>query len=839
MTPTRVTNPTVDERGDTLLEVLLALLVLGIAALAILLAFTTSIIGSSEYRQLSTVDTVLRSAAESATTQIQQDKAPLWASCIDKATISFASPNYVPPSGYNATVSSITYWNAATSSFGACSANGVGSNSALLVQVTVTYKGSTYSISFVVDDPQTPPIKVSGAATHLVFIGQPGSTISGSPISPPPVVAVEDAANVIVTSDLSPVHIAITPGTGTSGAVLSSNCSGIEFYGVVTFSNCSISMTGSNYTLTATDGILTQAISATFNITPAPASQLVFTKVPSGGQTASTTATSGPYQVQEQDLYGNPIAAGSPVTITLATSSPGTTTGGAPFFSPSASGSAGSAVTSVTIPSGSSTSPNFYYSDTLGGSPTLTASNPMLINATATITVTPTAATSLIFTTPPPSATSTSTHFTVVVAEVDAYGNAETGDSSTNVTLTATSGSSFSCSKSSPAKLTNGSVTFTNCIYATSGSSYTLTASSGALSPATATTTVLGPASKLVYTTPPPSSISAGTLFSVVVAEEDSASNVEAGDSSTLLNLHASGSGGGFSCATTPTRVTNGVATYSNCSYTVASGTPYTLTDSSGILTSATATTSVVSTPTKLAFTTSPPAATAAGTSFSVVVAEEDTFGNTVTSDSTTAVALSANNGGGGFSCSVAPTQVTNGVASFTGCTYTVAAASPYILTGSSSGLTSATANTTVAGAPAKLVYTTAPPAAATAGATFGVVVAEQDVFGNTETTDSSTVLTLTANNGGGGFSCTTTPTHVSLGIATYANCSYTVSSATPYTATAASGALTSATATTTVSIGPAAKLVYTTRAAGLHDGRIHLQRRGRRAGCLRQHRDR
>ena len=230
---------------------------LGIAALAILLAFTTSIIGSSEYRQLSTVDTVLRSAAESTTTQIQQDSSTMWASCVNKSTISFASPNYVPPSGYTATVSSITYWNAATSSFGACSANGVGSNSALLVQVTVTYKGSTYSISFVVDDPLTPPVTQSGAATHLVFIGQPGSTISGSPISPPPVVAVEDAANVIVTSDLSPVHIAITPGTGTSGAVLSSNCSGIEFYGVVTFSNCSISLTGSNYTLTATDGILT------------------------------------------------------------------------------------------------------------------------------------------------------------------------------------------------------------------------------------------------------------------------------------------------------------------------------------------------------------------------------------------------------------------------------------------------------------------------------------------------------------------------------------------------------------------------------------------------------
>ena len=496
-------------------------------------------------------------------------------------------------------------------------------------------------------------------------------------------------------------------------------------------------------------------------------------------------------------------------------------------------------MTSVTIPSGSATSPSFYYSDTLGGTPTLTASNATLIDATATITVTPTAATSLIFTTPPPSATSTSTHFTVVVAEVDAYGNTETSDSSTNVTLTATNGSNFTCTTHSPARLTNGSVTFSNCIYATSGSSYTLTATAGALTPATATTTVVGPASKLVYTTPPPSSTSAGTLFNVVVAEEDSAGNVEAGDSSTLLNLHASGSGGGFSCTTTPTRVTNGIATYANCSFTIASGTPYTLTDSSGILTSATATTSVVSTPAKLAFTTSPPVATAAGTSFSVVVAEQDTFGNTVTSDSGTAVALSANNGGGGFSCSVTPVQVTNGVASFTGCTYTIPGAAPYTLTGSSAGLTSATANTIVTGAPTKLVYTTAPPAATTAGATFGIVVAEQDVFGNTETTDSSTVLTLSANNGGGGLSCTTDADarderhrHLHqlqlhdlerralhrdrrLGLAHLGH--------------GDDDGLHRARGE--------ARLHHC--AASLHGGRIHLLRRRRRAGRLRQHRDR
>ena len=811
VTPSTRTTPPHGEEGDTLLEVLLALLVVGLGAVAILLAFSTSITGSSDYRTLSSVDTVLRSAAESATSQIQQQPASAWAcspSTTDATAVAFTSATgYVLPAGYTSQPLSVQYWNPSTSAFtSTCVAN-----TAQLVQLTITYQGVNYSISFVVDDPQTRPISAAGAAKQLAFIGQPGSTITGSSISPPPVVAVEDAAGNIVTSDLSPVDITIKPGTGAAGATLSSDCSGIEFYGVVTFSNCSISTLGTGYELTATDGTLTSATSTPFDITPAPASQLVFSKVPTGSQTASPTASSGAYQVQEQDLYGNAITATSPVTVNLATSSPGTTLGGTPFFSLSTGGSTLSAITSVTIPTGSSTSPSFYYSDTLAGTPTLTASNPTLIDATTTSSVAPTAAVSLVFTTPPPTTTSTSTHFTVVVTEEDAYGNAETGDSTTNVTLTATAGSNFTCSTHSPARLSSGSVTFSNCDYPTSGSLDTLTASSGSLTPATATTTVVGPASKLVYNTAPPSSVATGAPFSVVVAEEDAAGNVEAGDSATSLSLAANHGGGGFSCSTSPTRVTNGVATYSGCSYTIASATPYTLTASSGFLTSATATTSVVSTPSKLVFTTAPPTSTEAGSSFNVVVAEQDAFGNTVTTDSSTAVTLAANNGGGGFSCAVAPTQVTNGIASYSGCTYTIASATAYTLTASSGSLTPAAASTTVAGTPTRLTYSTPPPTSTSAGTTFTVVVTEQDGFGNTETTDSTTSVSLSANNGGGGFACGTSPTHVTNGVATYSNCAYTVSSVTPYTLTAAATSLTSASATTTVSIGSPSKLVYTT----------------------------
>ena len=125
-----------------------------------------------------------------------------------------------------------------------------------------------------------------------------------------------------------------------------------------------------------------------------------------------------------------------------------------------------------------------------------------------------------------------------------------------------------------------------------------------------------------------------------------------------------------------------------------------------------------------------------------MVVAEQDTFGNVETGDSSTALTLGANNGGGGFTCATTPSHVTAGVATFSNCRYTVASVTAYTLTAASAGLTSATANTTVSpGAATKLVYTTAPPASTTAGSTFSVVVAEQDAIGNVETADSSTAL--------------------------------------------------------------------------------------------------
>ena len=88
---------------------------------------------------------------------------------------------------------------------------------------------------------------------------------------------------------------------------------------------------------------------------------------------------------------------------------------------------------------------------------------------------------------------------------------------------------------------------------------------------------------------------------------------------------------------------------------------------------------------------------------------------------------------------------MTNGVATYTGCRYTVASATAYTLTASSAGLASATATTTVVAGHGDQARLHDRAARRDDGRhdRSRVVVAEQDAFGNTETGDSSTPLSL------------------------------------------------------------------------------------------------
>jgi hypothetical protein len=92
------------ERGDTLIEVLIAVVIIALAVVPLLGALVTSLTGSAEHRSLAAIDTVLKSFAEAAKYDIQLQpvtptSAPLFKNCATTTSyriVSMPSPTSGP-----------------------------------------------------------------------------------------------------------------------------------------------------------------------------------------------------------------------------------------------------------------------------------------------------------------------------------------------------------------------------------------------------------------------------------------------------------------------------------------------------------------------------------------------------------------------------------------------------------------------------------------------------------------------------------------------------------------------------------------------------------------------
>ena len=175
------------ESGDTLIEILVAITIFGLAGVALLGAFGVSIAGSAEHRSLATLDTVMKSFAEEATYQIQLSSSPYFTECATPSGTSSSSPSYVnytnpsrplndytPPANYSVQITSMSFWNPPTRSFeqyysssgGAVVSCTIGASAPQLITITATGpgKGSNFisnSISFVVQNPNFDSLSAS------------------------------------------------------------------------------------------------------------------------------------------------------------------------------------------------------------------------------------------------------------------------------------------------------------------------------------------------------------------------------------------------------------------------------------------------------------------------------------------------------------------------------------------------------------------------------------------------------------------------------------------------------------------------------------------------------
>ncbi|MGO8860838.1 MAG: type II secretion system protein, partial [Acidimicrobiales bacterium] len=446
MTPRR------SESGDTLIEILIAITILGIAGIALLVGFATAITNSSVHRQLATLDASARASTSEVIAQVQASQDKVFGSCPSTYTPTWSLTGTFTVSAY-----SYQYWNGLSwvpgnsytwngSGWTTVSTNPTNCTTYGPQQWTMTItNGSTSNpqirtVNTVVYDPNAPGTNPGGAATQLVFLqpttATPGTGTVGAAVNPQPLVAIEDVHNQIVYSDASSVSLKIV--TGPTGGTLSSSCSAVENDGIFSFGDCSLSAVGS-YTLQAvdTDGLTTASSApAPYSISAAPPAQLVFTTSPVSG-VASQSAALGKITVTQEDYQGNPVNAGAGgTTVSLSSNTAGTY-----IFNTTQLATTPIGPTSVVIPSGSS-SVSFYYGDTKKGTPTIQASSIGLQSATQVETVSAGSASKVTITPSPTSASASSTtNMTLGLQLTDAFGNTTTAGTG-GVTLTLSSNSS-------------------------------------------------------------------------------------------------------------------------------------------------------------------------------------------------------------------------------------------------------------------------------------------------------------------------------------------------------------------------------------------------------------
>jgi type II secretory pathway pseudopilin PulG len=170
------------EHGETLIEILVAIVILGLVGVAVLGAFGASISGSAENRSLATVDTVLRDFAESTTTQLQSSFLPcaqLSGTATPSSQISYAdyqgnnaiALTYQPPVGYSIAITNVQYlYNNTTFQTSGCDHT---QDWPELITATATgTKGNESSLSFLLSDMQhetygSPPTTTSTTTTTI------------------------------------------------------------------------------------------------------------------------------------------------------------------------------------------------------------------------------------------------------------------------------------------------------------------------------------------------------------------------------------------------------------------------------------------------------------------------------------------------------------------------------------------------------------------------------------------------------------------------------------------------------------------------------------------------
>lgn len=600
---------------------------------------------------------------------------------------------------------------------------------------------------------------VAGPATHLVFLRAPTATPANAAIAPTVQVAIADAYNNIVLTATDSVRIVLASNLG--AATLSGTLVATSTNGVATFSDLRLDRTGTGYSIVASHATLGTATSSSFNVFGVP-SGLAFAVQPS--DVAVAQAINPAMKIAVVDAQGNTVSNVAPTTITLSIGT--NAAGGAIAGTITATTQAGVATFgSVSISAG-------------GNGYTLRASATGLTQATSSAfnVFAVGAPTKLGFIAQPQNRQAGSAFSPALqVAIQDANGTTVTSVSrQISVSLDTNPGSATLAGTLTVATV-NGVAVFPGLSLDRVGIAYRLraTADGAPLAAAVSSSFNITPASasKLQFLVHPTNALVGSVIAPPVqVTIQDAFGNTATSASNAVsLAITTNPGTGSLGGATTNVTAINGVATFNNLTVS-AQGTGYIVTASAAGLTSAASnpfTVAASGAAIKLRFIVQPTSVTA-GTAISpsLQVAIQDASGRTVTSSSDS-ITLGIADPATGVTLSGTGTRTaSSGVATFTGISVNIAAATRLVATSRILTVDTSSSFAVSPAAASKLAYVSQPVNTASGATIPSFSVAIQDAFGNTVAGATSRV-DVAIDSGSGSLTGSTRATPVN-GVATF-----------------------------------------------------------------------
>ncbi len=696
-----------------------------------------------------------------------------------------------------------------------------------------TMVGIAGSAPVIPTTPPAPPTPPASTARKLAFTTQPSATSTGGDaFVRQPVVKLQDASGATVPTDTSAVTLHITAAGQQTFACTSNPKSAVA--GVATFAGCNVDSPGS-YTLTATDGTLTAAVSTTIVNSAGAPTHIAFAAA-SGNATSLVTFGTTP-TVFLEDRVGNTVTTVNTGSVTLSLKTPVTP--------------AGAALTCTNLTAayvnGQASFPGCHID--LAGTYRLHIGDGTFGTDGTAFNVVAAAATHIAFTTQPGGAAgAVNLSAQPVVTLLDASDNTVTTGTG-NVVLSISQpsdpvGAALTCTTSTTTvALVQGVATFAGCsIDLASTTTYTLQAVGPFTAASAAFAVTVGGATHLAFVTQPSSS-TGGVAFATQphVAILDAGGNVVVDNPSPVsldMVTPTDPAGAVVACTTNPVTPTNGIAIFAGCLINRASTTTYQLHASvtTGLTDAASTAFAIAAGPaTHLGFVTQPIGSTG-GVAFPTQprVAVQDAGGNTVPANTGT-VTLTITQPSAPVSAALTCTSTTLAVTAgltptFAASAIDLASTTTYTLlaTYSVGGIVGTSVPITIAIGPAShLTFLTSPSASTGATAfTTQPQVTVKDAGGNTVSGANTGTVTLTLNApdpAGAALTCTTSTTRTVTGGVTpvYAGCAVDLKSTTTYTllATYTVGPITGISSAFAITVGAATQLRFTQQPVGSSGG--------------------